>query len=177
MPRMASGLPTNGAAPLCCQWVDNPRRDRLARLQAARRVLNCYSILSGTRLLPGPPNALPAASAALSLRHNPCIDERTYSCQFSIFYGKGVTKDKYDVMIGRGGLKDNHPAGGIFHAARSRLDGDAHAADIWESEEALNAYFASLLAPVFEKHQHPGAVRRDLPCPQHRRIRASISTK
>jgi hypothetical protein len=73
----------------------------------------------------------------------------------AIFYGKGVTKDLYDIMIKEAGWKENHPVGGMLHAAAFDANGDARVADIWESEEALNAYFASALAPVFQKHNIP----------------------
>ena len=73
----------------------------------------------------------------------------------AIFYGKGVTKDKYDIMVKEVRWKDDHPKGGIFHAAAFDANGDAHVADVWDSQEDLDAFVAGRLIPIFQEHNIP----------------------
>jgi hypothetical protein len=63
------------------------------------------------------------------------------------FVNKGFTAEKYEATIKQ--LEEagaGAPAGRIYHAALEQ-DGDIQVFDIWESQEALND-FAATLVPV-----------------------------
>jgi hypothetical protein len=48
--------------------------------------------------------------------------------------------------------ESRHPAGGIFHAASFDDNGQVHLADVWASEDDLNAFAQNHLMPAFAKH-------------------------
>src|SRR3954447_16603465 len=63
------------------------------------------------------------------------------------FVNKGFTPEKYDELIKQlEAAGAGAPAGRILHAALES-DGEIRVLDIWESQEALNA-FATTLVPV-----------------------------
>jgi hypothetical protein len=70
----------------------------------------------------------------------------------AIFTGK-LTKAQYDILRKDVDWENKHPAGGIFHAASFDDKGHVHVADVWASEDDLNAFAQKHLMPAFAKHK------------------------
>src|SRR3954469_6419669 len=70
----------------------------------------------------------------------------------ALFTGK-LTKAQYDVLRKEVDWENKHPAGGIFHAASFADQGQVHVADVWASEDELNAFAQNQLMPAFAKHK------------------------
>jgi hypothetical protein len=68
----------------------------------------------------------------------------------AIFTGD-VNSSQYDALRAEVRWHEQHPAGGIFHAAAFDADGGIHVADVWESGEALDAFVQQRLAPALQK--------------------------
>jgi hypothetical protein len=73
----------------------------------------------------------------------------------AIFKGEGFTKEMYENLRQEVDWEHKNPAGAIFHAAGFDENGNAHVADIWESQEALDEFFKSRLVPAFRKLDIP----------------------
>ena len=73
----------------------------------------------------------------------------------AIFTGKGMDKDAYDALRREVDWERDRPAGGIFHAAAFDNDGNAHVADVWASQDALDAFVAGKLMPAMQKLNVP----------------------
>jgi hypothetical protein len=69
----------------------------------------------------------------------------------AFFTGK-LTKAQYDTLRKEVDWESKHPAGAIFHAASFDNDGHVHVADVWASENDLNAFAQHHLMPAFAKH-------------------------
>lgn len=68
----------------------------------------------------------------------------------ALFTGK-ISKAQYETIRKEIKWETDHPAGGICHVATFDEQGHIHVADVWESEDALNAFVIQRLAPVFAK--------------------------
>jgi hypothetical protein len=66
-----------------------------------------------------------------------------------------LTKAQYDILRKEVDWENKQPAGGIFHAASFDDKGHVHVADVWASEDDLNAFAQKHLMPAFAKHQIP----------------------
>ena len=69
----------------------------------------------------------------------------------ALFTGK-ISKVQYEAVRKELKWESEHPAGGICHVASFDEQGHIHVADVWESEDALNAFVVEKLAPVFAKN-------------------------
>lgn len=69
----------------------------------------------------------------------------------ALFTGK-LTTEQYDVLRREVDWENQHPAGGVFHAASFDEMGNVHVADVWESPDDLNAFAEKALMPAFAKH-------------------------
>ena len=69
----------------------------------------------------------------------------------AIFYGKGFKRENYEALRPMVNWEKDNPAGGIFHVAGFDDKGDIHVADVWESEEKMNAFVQSRLMPAIQK--------------------------
>jgi hypothetical protein len=69
----------------------------------------------------------------------------------AIFTGQ-LTKSDYDTLRKDVNWEGNHAPGGVFHSAGFDENGGIHVADVWESQEHLDAFVAERLVPVFMKH-------------------------
>jgi hypothetical protein len=72
----------------------------------------------------------------------------------AVFSGQ-LTTEQYDVLRTEIDWEHKHPAGAVFHAAASDGQGHVHAADVWESQEALDAFVQTALMPAFQRHGFP----------------------
>ena len=68
----------------------------------------------------------------------------------ALFTGK-LTRAQYDILRTEVDWENQHPVGGIFHAASFDDDGQAHVADVWASADDLNAFAQNHLMPAFAK--------------------------
>jgi hypothetical protein len=66
-----------------------------------------------------------------------------------------LTKSDYDMLRKEVNWEGNYAPGGVFHAAGFDANGGIHVADVWESQEDLDAFVAQRLVPVFQKHKLP----------------------
>lgn len=73
----------------------------------------------------------------------------------AIFTGKGLTKKMYEDLRREVGWEREHPSGGILHASSFDEAGNIHVADIWESEEQMNAFVQNRLIPTMQKLNVP----------------------
>ena len=71
----------------------------------------------------------------------------------AIFSGD-LTKSDYDTLRNEVNWEGNYAPGGVFHAAGFDAHG-IHVVDVWESQEALDAFVSERLVPVFSKHKMP----------------------
>lgn len=69
----------------------------------------------------------------------------------AIFTGKGFTKQMYEALRPEIKWETNLAPGGLLHAAGFDARGDIHVADVWESEEQMNAFVTGRLVPGFKK--------------------------
>ena len=87
-----------------------------------------------------------------------------------IFEIDSMTQEQYDGLMAEMGLADTHSAvamGAVAHIAGPKVDGGWRVIDIWESEEAGNAFYTSdRFAPV--RAVGEGAGIRTTPWPMHR---------
>ncbi len=60
-----------------------------------------------------------------------------------IFNNPGQTQEQYDAVVEQLNLAENLPEGWIFHAAGPTEDG-WRVVEVWESQEAADAYFQRL---------------------------------
>jgi hypothetical protein len=73
----------------------------------------------------------------------------------AIFYGKGLSKEKYEGLRSEVKWETDLAAGGVFHACGFDEHGDAHVADVWASAEEMNAFIATRLMPAMQKLNIP----------------------
>ena len=73
----------------------------------------------------------------------------------AIFYGQGFTKDMYEKLRGEVQWEKKLADGAVFHAAGFDAAGDIHVADVWQSQEAMDSFVGSRLAPAFQKLNIP----------------------
>lgn len=73
----------------------------------------------------------------------------------AIFRGPGITQAMYQSLRTEVDWETRNPAGAIFHAATIDEKGDLHVADMWESAELMNAFFAERLLPAMQKLHIP----------------------
>ena len=68
----------------------------------------------------------------------------------AIFTGN-TTKEQYEQLRDEVHWERKLPPGAVFHAAAFDDAGARHVADVWESQEALNAFVEQRLMPAFQK--------------------------
>jgi hypothetical protein len=68
----------------------------------------------------------------------------------AIFTGRGFTQAMYEELRGKVNWEGDHPNGGVFHAAGFDEAGDIRVVDVWDSQAALDDFFASRLVPAFQ---------------------------
>ena len=68
----------------------------------------------------------------------------------ALFTGR-LSKAQYDVLRKEVDWEGKQPPGGVFHAIGFDEQGNAHAADVWESAEALDAFATNRLMPAFKR--------------------------
>ena len=66
-----------------------------------------------------------------------------------IFNNPGQTQEQYDVAVEQLNLAQSLPEGWIFHAAGPTADG-WRVVEVWESQEAADAYFEGRLGQVLQ---------------------------
>jgi hypothetical protein len=66
-----------------------------------------------------------------------------------IFNNPGQTQEQYDAAVEQLNLAQSLPEGGIFHAAGPTADG-WRVVEVWESQEAADAYFEGRLGQVLQ---------------------------
>jgi len=69
----------------------------------------------------------------------------------AIFTGTGFTKEMYEALRPVVRWESDPPAGGLVHACGFDSDGRLHVADVWESEEEMNAFVGQRLIPGFQQ--------------------------
>ncbi|MBS0456475.1 MAG: hypothetical protein JSS44_03945 [Proteobacteria bacterium] len=69
----------------------------------------------------------------------------------AIFKGQGFTREMYEALRNEVNWENDLPRGGLIHACGFDEAGDLHVADVWESEEQMNAFVTSRLVPGFQK--------------------------
>ncbi|NEB01011.1 hypothetical protein G3I78_18370 [Streptomyces sp. SID13726] len=79
-----------------------------------------------------------------------------------------VTPEQYEVVREAVGWEESAPVGGEVHVAWFDAGG-LHVVDVWESEQAFQAFFAERLAPAVEKAGISGVPQTDF-SPLHRRF-------
>ena len=68
----------------------------------------------------------------------------------AIVKGKGITRAMYEALRKEVAWESTNPPGAVFHAAAFDRDGDLHAADVWESADLMNEFFAKRLLPAMQ---------------------------
>ena len=66
-----------------------------------------------------------------------------------IFNNLGQTQEQYDAAVEQLNLEESLPEGWIFHAAGPTEDG-WRVVEVWESQEAADAYFQGRLGQVLQ---------------------------
>ena len=66
-----------------------------------------------------------------------------------IFNNPGVTQEQYDAVVAQLNLAEDPPAGDIFHAAGPTED-DWRVVEVWESQEAADAFFRERLGQALQ---------------------------
>ncbi|WP_406131676.1 hypothetical protein [Streptomyces sp. NBC_00989] len=80
----------------------------------------------------------------------------------------GVTPEQYDTVRDAAGWEETAPEGAQVHVAW--FDGQGlNVTDVWESEQAFQAFFAARLFPAVEKAGITGEPESEF-CPLHRRF-------
>ena len=74
---------------------------------------------------------------------------------FLAIFTADMSKETYDTLIAEFSWKDFNPKGAVFHAAAFDDKGGIHVADVWESQEELDAFVGAQLVPTFQKHNVP----------------------
>jgi hypothetical protein len=69
----------------------------------------------------------------------------------AIFNCAGISTDAYQSLRREVRWESQTPRGGIFHAAAVDDSGDLHVADVWDSVEAMQAFFEQRLLPAMQK--------------------------
>ena len=69
----------------------------------------------------------------------------------AIFKGVGFTKQMYEALRPEVRWETDLPPGGLFHACGFDAEGNLHVADVWDSEEQMNAFVGTRLIPGFKK--------------------------
>lgn len=67
----------------------------------------------------------------------------------------GVTQQQYDAVVEDMHLGGKPYKGGIFHVAGPTDSGGWRIVDVWESQEAFDAFAQALLMPITQKHNVP----------------------
>ena len=68
----------------------------------------------------------------------------------AIVKGKGITRAMYESLRKEVDWENHTPPGAIFHAVAFDDAGDLQAADVWESADAMNEFFAKRLLPAMQ---------------------------
>lgn len=68
----------------------------------------------------------------------------------AIFTGN-TTKSQYEALRKEVNWEQQHPPGGVFHAASFDDSDRIHVADVWESADKMNAFVEQRLVPAFKK--------------------------
>ncbi len=68
-----------------------------------------------------------------------------------IFNNPGQTQEQYDAVVEQLNLAESLPEGWIFHAAGPTEDGGWRVVEVWESQEALQQFFAGQLGSALQK--------------------------
>ena len=63
----------------------------------------------------------------------------------------GLTKDQYEALRKEIDWENDWAPGAIFHVASFDDGGGVHIADVWDSEQQLNAFVEKRLMPAFQK--------------------------
>ena len=66
-----------------------------------------------------------------------------------IFNNPGQTQEQYDAAVDQLNLAESLPEGWIFHAA-GPTEGGWRVVEVWESQEAADAYFQERLGQVLQ---------------------------
>ena len=66
-----------------------------------------------------------------------------------IFNNPGQTQEQYDAAVEQLNLAESLPEGWIFHAA-GPIEGGWRVVEVWESQEAADAYFQERLGQVLQ---------------------------
>ncbi len=69
-----------------------------------------------------------------------------------IFNNPGQTQEQYDAVVEQLNLAESQPEGWIFHAAGPTEDG-WRVVEVWESQEAADAYFQGRLGQVLQNEK------------------------
>ena len=73
-----------------------------------------------------------------------------------IFKVNGISRQLYETLRKDVDWEHNPPKGVLFHAAAFDDSGNTlHVADVWESEEDMNAFFSSRLMPPMKNNKIP----------------------
>ena len=72
-----------------------------------------------------------------------------------LFDHPDVRKEQYETLRREVNWERQFAEGGMFHAAAFDEKGGIHVADVWESQQALDAFVANRLMPVMQKHNMP----------------------
>jgi heme-degrading monooxygenase HmoA len=92
-----------------------------------------------------------------------------------ILESEGVTPEQYAQLNEEMGIRSDAdaPEGLIEHVAALTEDDELVVVDLWESEQALGAFFESRLGPAMHKLEYPEAQPRILPVHNHQQGSAS----
>ena len=63
-----------------------------------------------------------------------------------------LTRDQYQTLRAEVNWETDQPDGVLSHVAGMDADGHIHVADLWESEDQMNAFVGQRLMPAFQKH-------------------------
>lgn len=73
----------------------------------------------------------------------------------AVFTGKGITKKMYEALRSEVKWEKKHPKGVLVHSSSFDEKGDLRVVDVWESPEAMDAFFESRLMPAMQKLKIP----------------------
>jgi hypothetical protein len=73
----------------------------------------------------------------------------------AIFTGKHFTKAMYESLRSEVKWEANPAAGALIHVAGFDSTDNIHVADVWETEDQMNAFVGAKLVPAFQKHKIP----------------------
>lgn len=66
-----------------------------------------------------------------------------------------ATVEQYDAVVQDMNLGGKTYKGGVFHVAGPMEGGGIRIVDVWESQEAFDAFAQALLMPITQKHNLP----------------------